>query len=445
MIPFFIYRNPIWNFNLDRNNNNISILHETPSYLEETIDKNVIYENKLTYKLDSACQLFFAGYINKKKSRIVFKIKYIPINDNYILLARFSKKRWLFITWIFRIIELNNPIRETVGLIKSFRIKKVSNQRLKRRIKKFTELELKTFHSTILDSNPVISVIIPTLNRYDHLNNVLKDLEKQDYKNLEIIIVDQSDNFDREFYSNWILDIKYIRQEEKALWLARNQAVKNSRGNFILLSEDDVRFNHNFISNHLKIIDFYNCDISNGPLLPIGTSLHSKKGGFKISDQFPAGNSMLKRKVFEKVGLFDRQFEKQRMGDGEFGTRCYIYGLFAVLNPLSPCIDVKATSGGLREMGSWDSWRPKSIFSLRPIPSVLYYSRKYWGNKLSIINAVLTLPRSISPYSLKKSVFGKLLSYFLFILFFPIFLVQFIISWRTATKMLTQGELIDNL
>ena len=87
---------------------------------------------------------------------------------------------------------------------------------------------------------------------------VNKDLEKQDYKNLEIIIVDQSDNFDREFYSNWILDIKYIRQEEKALWLARNQAVKISRGDFILLSEDDVRFNHNFISNHLKIIDFYN-------------------------------------------------------------------------------------------------------------------------------------------------------------------------------------------
>ena len=63
------------------------------------------------------------------------------------------------------------------------------------------------------------------------------------------------------------------------------------------------------------------------------------------------------------------------MGDGEFGTRCYINGLFAVLNPLSPCTDVKASSGGLRQMGSWDSWRPLKFFSARPIPSVLYYSR----------------------------------------------------------------------
>ena len=274
---------------------------------------------------------------------------------------------------------------------------------------------------------------------------VLHDLEKQSYKNFEVIIIDQSDSYNEKFYRGWDLKIKFFKQNEKALWLARNNAIKASAGNFILLTEDDVRFKKNFILNHLKVIDYFDCDISNGIFHSKGSNLNSKNNFFKISDQFPTGNTLLKKKVFEYVGLFDRQFEKQRMGDGEFGTRCYLAGKLAISNPLSSCIDIKAATGGLREMGSWDSWRPKSIFSPRPIPSVLYYSRKYWGNKLSIINAVLTLPRSISPYRLKKSGFGKLFSYLLFILFSPIFLVQFLISWRTATKMLSQGELIDKL
>ena len=76
---------------------------------------------------------------------------------------------------------------------------------------------------------PKVSVIIPTLNRYKYLKDVLSDLEKQDYRNFEVIVCDQSDNFDEDFYNGWNLDLKLIRQEEKALWLARNTAVKAAK------------------------------------------------------------------------------------------------------------------------------------------------------------------------------------------------------------------------
>ncbi|MEZ4692130.1 MAG: hypothetical protein R3A12_19015 [Ignavibacteria bacterium] len=45
---------------------------------------------------------------------------------------------------------------------------------------------------------------------------------------------------------------------------------------------------------------------------------------FRWADQFDFGNALVKRKVFLKTGMFDRQFDKQRMGDGEFGMRHFL-------------------------------------------------------------------------------------------------------------------------
>ena len=45
-------------------------------------------------------------------------------------------------------------------------------------------------------------------------------------------------------------------------------------------------------------------------------------------------------------------------------------------------------------MGSWDAFRPKSILAPRPVPSVLYYYRKYFGNKaakLAVVKEVKNL------------------------------------------------------
>ena len=77
----------------------------------------------------------------------------------------------------------------------------------------------------------MVSVVIPTLNRYTYLKDVLEDLEKQDYENFEVIIVDQSEPFQKEFYDQFDLNIHLIYQEEKALWLARNTAIKKRREN----------------------------------------------------------------------------------------------------------------------------------------------------------------------------------------------------------------------
>jgi hypothetical protein len=126
------------------------------------------------------------------------------------------------------------------------------------------------------------------------------------------------------------------------------------------------------------------------------------------------------KKVFKKVGLFDRQFEKQRLGDGEFGLRVYLEGIKSISNPKASCIDVKASSGGLREMGSWDAFRPSNFFAPRPIPSVLYFFRRYFGNKPSRLTLLRTVPLSIFPYQFKKNKPLLLLGTCISLIIFPL-------------------------
>ena len=268
---------------------------------------------------------------------------------------------------------------------------------------------------------------------------------KQTYKNFEIIVVDQSEPFQKDFCSSYKLTINHIHQKEKALWLARNTAIEEAKGEIIALSEDDVRIEPNRLENHLKSLDFFNAQISAGVFFPEGSSIPKERSFFCVASQFATGNAMLYKNVFKQIGLFDRQFEKQRMGDGEFGLRAYLHGIKSISTPFASCIDVKAPSGGLRQMGSWDAFRPKKWFSPRPIPSVLYLFRKYYGTKKSILVLLKTVPPSIIPYRFKKNKKMLLLGIIFSVFLFPIIMLQVGISWNKASKKLAEGDLISEL
>lgn len=164
---------------------------------------------------------------------------------------------------------------------------------------------------------------------------------------------------------------------------------------------------------------------------------------FRWSDQLDTGNVMIKKAVFEKVGLFDRQFEKQRMGDGEFGLRAYLAGFKNISNPLAERLHLKVENGGLRQMGSWDGFRPKKIFAPRPIPSVLYLFRKYFGRRAAILALLQNIPTSIVPYKYKgdrkKLVLGALIAFLLL----PVLFFQIAFSWSISGNMLKQGDKIE--
>ncbi|WCO02539.1 glycosyltransferase family 2 protein [Psychroserpens ponticola] len=407
--------------------NILSQLHQDDQYLSE--------EAKA---YDVSWQAIQSGYIGEVATYQKF-VK-LPLKDNYRFIRKNFHSVWVFYVFLCRILSFHNPFKECVAWLSTRnvnQIKEVENS--------IVYKDWDSFQSQLIEEKPLVSVIIPTLNRYEYLKDVLKDLEAQDYSNFEVIVVDQSDDFNEKFYKNFNLNFQIVNQKEKALWLARNTAIKTSKGDWVALSEDDVRIGPDWISMHLKCLDFFNSKISAGVFYPEGQYIPKSRSFFAVASQFATGNAMLHKTVFKNVGLFDRQFEKQRMGDGEFGMRLYLEGLKSISNPFASCVDVKAGTGGLREMGSWDAFRPSNFLAPRPIPSVLYYFRRYFGNSSARLALLRTVPISIMPYQFKKNKPLLFVGLIVTILILPIVVFQVWKSWNLSSKKIKEGALIEVL
>lgn len=441
LFTFLKYLQPTHYFQLYRRDGSsiFPILELLPQEVITQLKAETKFSSKSAQTYDLSWQAIQKGYIGDVETYTDFKK--VPVIDEYRFLRKYFHKVWVLYVLLLRIGSFHNPIRELSAWKKSSDVKR--NNYLKNPI---ANQDWSQYQSSFLSQNPMVSLVIPTLNRYEYLKDVLEDLEKQHYKNFEVIIVDQSNPFQEEFYKDFHLNLRVVQQSERALWLARNHAVELSKGEYILLFDDDSRVEPHWIANHLKCLDFFKAQISSGvSLSTVGAEVPLNYSFFRISDQIDTGNVMLKKQIFRKIGLFDRQFEKQRMGDGEYGLRAYLSGYKNISNPYAGRIHLKVGSGGLREMGSWDAFRPKKLFAPRPIPSVLYLYRKYFGRKRSILAILRSVPQSIIPYRYKKNkkmlVLGMLISLFLF----PFVVLQVFISWRLATKKLREGAMIGAL
>ncbi|MBK5214595.1 MAG: glycosyltransferase family 2 protein [Flavobacteriaceae bacterium] len=441
LFHFLKYLQPTHYFQLFRKDGTsiFPLIESLPKEVIEQLDTEPHFKSKTAREYDLSWQAVNKGYIGNAEVYISFEK--LPVIDEYRFLRKYFHPVWVLYVLMLRVFSFKNPFLEISAWKKSGDVKR--SDYLKNPI---SYTDWITFESALVAEKPFVSVVIPTLNRYEYLKDVLEDLEKQEYKNFEVIIVDQSNPYQEDFYKNFNLDIQLSQQTERALWLARNHAIEISKGEYLLLFDDDSRVAPDWIINHLKSLDFFKADISSGvSLSALGAEVPQNYSFFRISDQIDTGNVLLKKQVFRDIGLFDRQFEKQRMGDGEYGLRAYLNNYKNISNPFAGRIHLKVSSGGLREMGSWDAFRPKKLFSPRPIPSVLYLYRKYFGSKRTLLTILRTVPQSIIPYRYKKNkkmlVVGLLISLFLF----PFVVLQVVISWRLASKKLEEGAIIKGL
>ena len=441
LFSFLKYLQPTRYFTLPNSNGKFiyPIVSEIPDDILSYLKVDNEYNSIIARTYDLSYQAIEKGYVGEVK-RIEF-IEEIPIVDEYRFAKKYFSAFWYYYIFIIRLITLNNPFKEINGFIKSF---KVSRTLILKNALAYSEWHC--FDSKLLITHPKVSVIIPTLNRYKYLKDVLKDLENQAYQNFDVIIIDQSEPFKKKFYDNFNLDIKLIHQKEKALWLARNKAIEFSDADYLLLFDDDSRVDINWISNHLKCLDFFDSDISSVvSISTVGARVPDNYSFFKYSEQLDTGNVLIKRDVFKAIGLFDRQYEKQRMGDGEYGLRAFLFGFKNISNPYAKRLHLRVGTGGLRQMGSWDGFRPKKWFSPRPIPSVIYQFRKYYGAKMTFFNLLKSIPPSVIPYKYKGKKSFIVLAYLSMIVIWPIILCQVGRSWSLASKKLKQGAIIKNL
>jgi len=413
-----------------------------PDEFERIIFPDSRFETKTAIDLDAGFQAWNRGIMLTAKNIPLDKIQHkenISVKDEYIFIRKYYKWHRVYYYLIKNLLSFNNPFKEIGAFISTRDIERTEL------INPHLEYEgYKSFESEILKNNPKVSVIIPTLNRYKYLKDVLEDLEKQDYNNFEVIIADQTDVPNIEFYDKFNLNLKIIFQDGKGQWLARNEAARKCKGDYFLFFDDDSRVDKDWISEHMKGLDYFKADISAGvSLSTVGDAIPENYSFFRWADQFDSGNAMVKREVFEKTGMFDRQFDKMRMGDGEFGLRAYLAGFKSISHPFAKRIHLKVSSGGLRQMGSWDAFRPKNFFSPRPVPSVLYLYRKYYPSDFVSNAMIIGLLPSLIPYKWKGKKYLYPLGALAAIFILPVLLIQLGISWKRSSEMLKEGDKIE--
>ena len=98
-----------------------------------------------------------------------------------------------------------------------------------------------------------VSLLIPVYNSEDYLRDALDSVEKQDYENLEIIILDDGSTDSSPFiiatYKEKDPRIIVERGENRGIGRGRNRLLSLSSGEFVFfLDSDDILSSSSFIS-----------------------------------------------------------------------------------------------------------------------------------------------------------------------------------------------------
>lgn len=103
----------------------------------------------------------------------------------------------------------------------------------------------------------LVSLIMPTLNRYDDIYLLMDSLVKQKYKNFELIVIDQNKNDKvKEIVNKYNdkIDIKFIKSEIPGLSYNRNLGIKIASGEVIAFPDDDCIYEDDTIEN---VVNFF--------------------------------------------------------------------------------------------------------------------------------------------------------------------------------------------
>lgn len=198
------------------------------------------------------------------------------------------------------------------------------------------------------NSNPKVSIILPARNEEEYIKNCLDSLLEQDYKNYEIIVIDDSS----EDKTGEII-ARYAKKESKIIhvtarpkpdgWMGKNWACmegyKKITGELLLFTDADTKHSKNVISlavGHLTSFDLdalsvipkmRTFDFWTKITLPmISTFLHTRFSALNVNDPskktgyFFGSFFILKKIIYEEVGMHEG-VKQEIIEDGVLGKK----------------------------------------------------------------------------------------------------------------------------
>ena len=171
--------------------------------------------------------------------------------------------------------------------------------------------------SYMSQNSNLVSIVITTYKRNKLLRRALLSAVNQSYRNIEIIIVDDSpDGEAKDVFDSFtsVIEIKYFQSHGKGGNAARNLGIQSAVGNYIALLDDDDEFVVDKIEFELNFLNDSRYKWCYG-----AAEIVHDKGSFirqpkyrpfvnyllGVYCQFSPPMTLIQRECFENVGLFD--------------------------------------------------------------------------------------------------------------------------------------------
>lgn len=266
--------------------------------------------------------------------------------------------------------------------------------------------------------NERVSIIIPTHNRCENLQIILDSILKSDYRNLEIIVVDNASTDETakvmaSFCGISPFAVHYVKNEDGFnVSEARKKGADSAKGEYLLFIDDDNRIYPDMIS---ALVEFLNQHTGVGLAAPLslggaegknvgalgcGINLRTSRAVFRnsaipldqveLSGRYPttaATNAfMMTREAYEKSGGWD-PYLRISYEETDLGLRLHLAGYEQYYAPKARTLHLGAVAAGenssLRGLGigtrgrAYYFARNRSIMMRRyagPVGKVFYFA-----------------------------------------------------------------------
>jgi GT2 family glycosyltransferase len=201
-----------------------------------------------------------------------------------------------------------------------------------------------------------VTAIIPTWNRADLLQSILTNLAAQTRPPDQVIVVDNGSTDATPLVARQFRVDLIAFPENRGFAFAVNEGVRQARGEWLLIVNNDVILEPEWLERLLRSAEEENAPFAAGKLLRtnelgvldgswdlISRAAYAWRCGYGRPDGeiwsvrrkicfAPMTAALFHRRVFEQIGMLETRFESY-YEDVDFGVRCALAGLDGIYEP----------------------------------------------------------------------------------------------------------------
>lgn len=167
-----------------------------------------------------------------------------------------------------------------------------------------------------------ISIITVCYNSEQTIEQTIKSVINQTYKNIEYIIVDGKSkdktlDIIKKYQKKYPKIIKFISEKDKGIFDAMNKGLKMSTGDYAgILNSDDLLANTNVIKKMVKLLEKDNYDGFYANIIYMNNELNKVKRNViagnvrkRMGWVMPHGTMYLKKTIYEEFNYYDLSYK----------------------------------------------------------------------------------------------------------------------------------------